>query len=363
MGYIIEHLFDSPMFYKQLEIDESLERIKRERSKNRLTFKRGGEVMVLTLDARNGKRSFESAMGFGSPNIVFDESSLVEDPLYSSVKRMLGGYKDNFLFEIGNPFFRNHFYRTWQNDNYHKIFADYNTAIEEGRFTKEFIEEMRAEAYFDVYYECKFPDEDLIDSAGYRQLIKLNDLSYEEQKPVLTNKAKLGADIAGGGDYNVYVIREGNVAYVAQYNKSNDTMTNVTEIERYGAETPIQGHNMSIDDIGIGRGVVDRLKEKKMKVNGVSVGEKARDKKFSNLKAELSWEMKKWIEAGGKLVPCTINGRNVWEELTWVKYKVNTDKLIKIEPKQDLKKRSGKSPDFAEALMLTFYERPFVGIL
>ena len=43
MGYIIEHTFDSPLFYKQLEIDTSLERVKRERSKNRLTFKGGGK--------------------------------------------------------------------------------------------------------------------------------------------------------------------------------------------------------------------------------------------------------------------------------------------------------------------------------
>src|SRR6056297_2262316 len=48
MGYLIDHLFDSPIFYTQLEIDNSerFERIKRERSKNRLTFKRGGEVLT-----------------------------------------------------------------------------------------------------------------------------------------------------------------------------------------------------------------------------------------------------------------------------------------------------------------------------
>jgi hypothetical protein len=36
---------------------------------------------------------------------------------------------------------------------------------------------------------------------------------------------------------------------------------------------------------------------------------------------------------------------------------------VKIEPKEDLKKRSGKSPDFAEALMLTFYERTIIGFI
>jgi hypothetical protein len=31
--------------------------------------------------------------------------------------------------------------------------------------------------------------------------------------------------------------------------------------------------------------------------------------------------------------------------------------VLQIEPKQDLKKRTGKSPDFAEAFMLTFTPR------
>jgi hypothetical protein len=32
--------------------------------------------------------------------------------------------------------------------------------------------------------------------------------------------------------------------------------------------------------------------------------------------------------------------------------------VLQIEPKQDLKKRTGKSPDYAEAFMLTFTPQP-----
>lgn len=49
-----------------------------------------------------------------------------------------------------------------------------------------------------------------------------------------------------------------------------------------------------------------------------------------------------------------MNGIPVWYQLTWIKYKVSSDKVLQIEPKEDLKKREGKSPDFAEAIMLTF---------
>ena len=117
MGYVIEHAFDDPLITQQLELDTqvSLDRLRRERSRTNLTFKTGGGVMVLTLDARNQKRSFEAAMGFGGNRIILDESALIDDTLYATVKRMLGGYTyaETFLLEIGNPFYRNHFYRTW----------------------------------------------------------------------------------------------------------------------------------------------------------------------------------------------------------------------------------------------------------
>jgi len=50
----------------------------------------------------------------------------------------------------------------------------------------------------------------------------------------------------------------------------------------------------------------------------------------------------------------TLQQVDKWIQLNWVRYKINTDKVLAIEPKADQKKRTGKSPDFADALMLTF---------
>lgn len=368
MGYIIDHIGDSVLFRSQLEIEgkEKFEKLQRERSKNRLTFLRGGEIMTLTLDSRNSKKSLEAAMGFGvgeEGNVILDESSLIDDPLYASVKRMCGG-KNAMLFEIGNPFYRNHFHRTWKTDNqYTKLFADYRTGIKEGRFSEEFIKEMQNEAFFDVYYECKFPDEDLVDDKGYRQLIRSDQVEYEDFEIKDWSKVKLGCDIGGGGDYNVFVARVGNNAKVVHINRSNDTMVNVSEIEKF-IDLGVEPENVSIDDIGIGRGVSDRCAEKGLDVNGVNVGESSTEKdKYQNQKAELFHNLQMWVKGGGKVEDYQLGYKSVWDQLTWIRYKVNSDKQMKIEPKEDLKKRTGKSPDFSEALMLTFYERPFVGIV
>jgi hypothetical protein len=149
-------------------------------------------------------------------------------------------------------------------------------------------------------------------------------------------------------------------------------MTNVSEvvriIDKYTIEKDgkkvrlLKPENVFIDDIGIGRGVSDRLKEMSAQVNGVkitynvngvSVGEKAKDPtKYYNQKAENYWLAQEWLKKDDtKLLR---DKDNRWHQFTWIKYKVSTDKVLQIEPKDDLKKRMGKSPDFAEGWMLCF---------
>jgi len=338
MGYIIDHAFDSPMITSQLELDASvsLDRLRRERSRNHLTFKNGGGIKTLTLDAKYGKKSVEAAMGFGGNRLILDESSLIDDVLYSTVKRMLGGYDyaDTFLLEIGNPFYRNHFHRTWHDDLYHKVFIDFHTGLTEGRYSPEFIEEMRKEVLFDIFYECSFPDEDMIDDKGFRPIITSEEVEahYTDTFKEM-GTLKLGVDVAGGGDENVYILRSHVTAQVVGRNRSNDTMTNVTEIQRIMEEHPtLEARNIFIDDIGIGRGVTDRLKEKGIDVTGVSVGSPAQDTtKYANIKAESYWNTANWIRKGGRLVRA-----DGWMQLPWIKYKVSSDKVIQIEPKQQL---------------------------
>lgn len=357
MSYVIDHCFDNALFLDQLELDpsEKLDRLRRQRSRDYITFKTGGGVRTLTLDARNTKRNLEAAMGFGGNRIILDESSLIDDTLYATVKRMLGGYpyEDQFLLEIGNPFYRNHFYRTWHSPNYNKIFIDYKIGLEEGRYSSEFIEEMRGEAFFDILYECKFPDETEIDQQGYRQLLTTDDIEKSYSDTLSTNEKKewiLGVDIGAGGDYNVYVLRCQNIAFVESKNQSNDTMTNVLEVERIIKEYKVDPANIYIDDTGVGKGVTDRLKEKGYQVNAVSFGSEAQDKtRYKNIKAQMYWNLRQWIKSGGKL----LKNPN-WFQLTWIKYKISTDKVLQIEPKDDLIRRTGKSPDFADALALTF---------
>lgn len=355
MGYIIDLIGKDPLFYGQLDLDfkDITQRLQTERSKKTIDFNQGGSVSVLSVDARNGRRNIEAAMGKGGQNIILDESALLEDVLYATVKRMLGGWGDNaFMLEIGNPFYRNHFLRTWNSKRYHKIFIDYHQALAEGRYTENFIEEMKEEALFDILYGVRFPEDNEIDQRGFRQLLTEQEILDCQEVVSHEGQLSLGCDIGGGGDDNVYTVRSRTYAHIFGHNRSNDTMTNVGEIEHAHIALDIIPEYISIDDVGIGRGVSDRLKEKGLSVNAVSAGSRPKDPdKFANIKAENYWKLRDWIKAGGKLEP-----NDKWMQLTWIKYKVNSDKVIQMEGKADLKKRTGKSPDFAESLMLTFSE-------
>ncbi|MEM5853829.1 MAG: hypothetical protein QW228_05670, partial [Candidatus Aenigmatarchaeota archaeon] len=163
MNYIIEHIFDSDFFVSKLQLEEgeSLERLRRERSKRRITLKiydsnKFSEIFILSAHSTK-EDPLKSLLGFGAQNVVLDESSLIDDKVYAGVLRMLGDSKEPFLLEIGNPIKKNHFWETFNNPRFYKMIIDYKLGLKEGRITEEQVELMKRQPFFDILYECKFP--------------------------------------------------------------------------------------------------------------------------------------------------------------------------------------------------------------
>lgn len=359
MGYLIDHLFDNSYTRSKfvIEKDETIERIRRERRKDRVNFKVGdgklGEIFTLSTEARRTKDVLDALMGFGAQRVLLDESSLISNEQYAGVKRMLGGHKDSFLFEIGNPFYRNHFFDTSRDPNYHHILVDYKQGIAEGRITQKFIDEMRSLPMFSVLYECQFPDETAIDAEGYSPLLTTDDLdrAYAEDLQHF-GRGRISVDVSGGGrNYSVILYRSKGGAEILYREQNPDTMSLVGIILRFVDELGVSPRNIFVDEIGVGKGVSDRLKEELgLEVAGVNVGDRpATSDDFMNLRAQAYWDAAEWIKGGGKL-----KRHPGWEELLHMRYKVQSDKKIKMISKDELLKRGVVSPDIADALMLTF---------
>lgn len=373
MGYIIDHTFDNEYTKSKLEIskDESLEHLRRERSKNRLVYKHSdgtyGEVFVISADNRNKQKAGDALMGFGAPNVIEDEAALIDDDIEGKVFRMLGDKEDNYYFKIGNPFRRNHFFKDSISNKFYKLNIDCNVALTEEtngasrRVNQEFLDEAKKKPHFSVLYENKFPDVDAVDDKGWSFLI--TDKEYENAMDLILPNSYIGTKIlghdvaVGGGNSNVWIMRCGNYAKIIGKNQDPDLMSTTGQTIRLARENGIDMRNVWIDDTGVGEGEVDRLREQRFFVNPVKVGEKASDDiKFFNKRAESYWALKEWLNRGGKL--CSTDD---WSELRTIKYKADSSGRLQIMPKLQMKKDFGwDSPDVADALMLAFSGNPYI---
>lgn len=343
MRYYIEHLADNPLFYSQLEKDTRLERLRMEESKERIILKNGGGIYIISVQAGNSKKGIESAMGAGCKNVIEDEAGLIPDPIEATVFRMIAGKgQDAFYCKIGNPFYRNHFLRSWRDEKYHKIFIDYKQGLLEGRYNQEFIDEARSKPYFDVLFECLFPKADAIDSGGFSSLIGEDYLMNHIKTTVpLFGELRMGCDVAGeGSNYSAITLRGKNGAKMIYKEHNPDTMNFVNVIlEKFKEHKP---NKVYIDKVGIGKPVYDRLKEFPEisdKIVGVMAGETAEDNiNYFNKRAEMFWRLKEWLAVS------ELEG-NDWADMLDVKYKIQSDRKVKIKSKDEMMKDGIMSPD------------------
>lgn len=107
-----------------------------------------------------------------------------------------------------------------------------------------------------------------------------------------------------------------------------------------------------IDEIGVGAGVVDRLRELGFGVRGVNVAQPARQKDvFANLRAEGYWRLRELFASGEITIP---PDQQLMGELAALRYVFDSKGRIIMEAKEDLRKKGLPSPDKADALMLAF---------
>lgn len=352
MRYFIEHIGDSPLLYTQLEKNTKLERLRMEENKDRIVLRNGGGMYVISAQAGNSQRGVEAAMGAGAKIVITDEAGLIPDNIEATIFRMIAGKgSDAFYCKIGNPFYRNHFFRSSKDSTYHQIFIDYVQALQENRYTEDFINEAKRKPNFDILFGCLFPLEDTIDERGYIRL--LTDDEIESAKKVVEpfGEIRLGVDIAeGGGDSNVIALRTANQATQLMSFKNEDTMTITGHAAKIRKELDMRDENVFLDEIGVGKGVVDRLHEQNIKATGVKFSEKAEDEtQFVNKRSECYWRFKDWIRAGGALDP-----DDDWSQLNHIKYKVDSSGRMVIIPKEELRKQGLGSPDLPDAIAMTF---------
>lgn len=303
------------------------------------------------------KENADSFAGLHNANstacIIMDEASAIPAEIFDVA---LGSQTDGepMMFMFGNPtrntgFFADTFGRlrhrwiTWQVDSrtakmtnkdlIAEWVADYG---EDSDFVR-----VRVKGEFPRVGDSQFISTEAVEGARDRIV-----------EPTPLDPIVMGVDVARfGDDQSVIVIRHGRKLLTIRSFRELDLMelsARVIEcIKEFGP------HAIFVDGAGVGGGVVDRLRQLQYKVLEVQAGAKAEETgKYRNLRAEMWARMREWLEQAD--IPK--EAQALQYDLTGITYSYDDQMRICLEKKADMKKRGMPSPDFADALALTFAE-------
>jgi len=176
-----------------------------------------------------------------------------------------------------------------------------------------------------------------------------------------TGELKLGVDVAGmGADATVYCYRYEDVVAKFEDEAKSDHMSIAGKVK-----TILDGHKGGaeafVDTIGEGAGVQSRLVEMGAKSRSVKFSEgvpKERDitgeRTFFNMRAYCWWALRDALDPHHSPKLALPPGDLLMQDLTAPRWEYRSNAKIIIEPKEKIKLRLGRSPDFGDALANTF---------
>lgn len=176
----------------------------------------------------------------------------------------------------------------------------------------------------------------------------------------------LGADLGAGGDETVVVERHGPVLKIIHTSQYSNTMETVGVLGRLLDETEAAGLNL--DNCGLGLPLLHRLRELQQSgelgdhasgagIEGVNVGLPAYDNElYTNRRAELCWSLRERLEQGEVQLP---DDEELVNQMTSIRWGPDSRGRIKIESKEDMKKRGVPSPDRLDAIIIALAGEPY----
>ena len=308
------------------------------------------------ISARTSRsESPESLAGVHADHVllVVDEASGVPESVFEAAYGSMSG-KDATTILLGNPtrssgyFFETH---TRLRDSW---WTKQVSCLDSPLVSPDFIKEMEVKYGIGsnamkvrVYGEFPTAEDDTLISLHAVEQASKRVVEQPEGTPVVW-----GLDVARyGDDASVLCIRQGRHLIELHSWKKLSLMElagRVLDLLNSADEPP---EEILVDSIGLGAGVLDRLRELDISARGVNVSESpAMADRYANLRAEL-WDLtKQWFNEEVQIP----NDDSLIADLTAPRYSFNSSGKMIVESKAETKKRLGRSTDFADSLVLTF---------
>lgn len=292
--------------------------------------------------------------------VIVDEASGVDDAIFEAGRGAMSG-DNNFIILASNcTRLSGLFYRThhelaplWETDHWNGE----ESPLQTQKFRDEIIFEYGKDSnYYRVNVQGEFPtaEDDVVIPAS------LCEAALKRQVEAFGTRV-WGLDVARfGGDRTVLVKRcENSTLEVHKSWNGMDTMQTAGKVLKEWLDTKPNERPVSIivDVIGIGAGVVDRLIELDLPIIGLNVAEAASvEELYMRSRDELWFRARKWLERKHCRL---VEDKILVGELILPRYTFTSTGKIKVESKDEMRKRYPRSPDVADAFCLTFADAAF----
>jgi hypothetical protein len=308
----------------------------------------------------------EALQGIHSDNVmlVADEASGVPEAVFEAAAGSMSGHAAVTVL-LGNPVRGSGYFFETHNRLKDEWFTLHVNCEKTKRVSKEFVREMamkygeESNAYrVRVLGEFPLADDDTMIPFSLVEQAMSRDIEVDKFATMT-----YGLDVARfGSDKSALAKKKGNVITEVKKWRGLDLMQLVGAIKaEYDSEETIDRPlSIYVDSIGLGSGVVDRLRELGLPAVGINVSESPAMKgSYVNLRAELWGKMKNWLEQRSCTIP---KDDDLLSDLTAPRYTFNSSGKLRVESKEDMKKRGLASPDMADACILTLAGEAAVGI-
>lgn len=317
--------------------------------------------------------------GFHAPRVlgILTEAQAVEPFAFEGLLSCAVGEDDRIL-AVGNPLEPSgRFYRASRSDGWTalRIPASEHPNVREGRtivpggVTRAFIRRMAREygegsAVYRARVEGEFPES--ADSGLYRRgwLEAAADRHESGELRFQANGSPplVAVDPARfGPDSTAVAVRRGPVLEKLVAWAGATSTTEIAErlgplledagVRRFGHREGVKG-TVVVDSVGVGAGLADRLAEEGWPVvehvGGEGSGDPAR---FLNRRAESYWQLRRLLEAGEVALP---SDADLFDELLAIRWSPTPSGQVRVEAKDAVRGRIGRSPDRADAVVMAF---------
>lgn len=288
--------------------------------------------------------------------MIVDEASGVAEEIFNTAQGALTN-SNILVILISNPTrLIGYFYDSHHKDkaNWQILgFSSQDSPIVDHDFVLRIIEKHgRDSDEYRIRVLGDFPKADALDDKGYVPLLVETDL-HKTPEARLVSRPRMGIDPAGeGDDETIWVVRDSFKAKVVGREKTSTAKTIAQKTLTLMQEHNVASGDIYVDNFGEGANVGQELAvatSGRANVMAVNVGDQAMDDRYLNLRAEAYWRAREWLRRNGELVE-----DKGWEELLTIRYRAELNGKLRIMSKKDMRSEGYKSPNVADALMLTF---------